>query len=79
MLEARGGKNRDFSPPELQPSVELPNENRSLFRKEPTQVTYEKFFIGLCDPHRKFCKFLKFQNLISATNENYYFNYMQDM
>ena len=54
------------------PSVEVPHANHPLFRKELTQVTSKKIFIWVCDPHKKFCKYLKFQNHISTTNENYY-------
>ena len=71
-----GGVFREKHPPLKVPSVEVPHANHPLFRKAPTQVTCRKFFIGLCDPHRKFCKYLKFQNRNSATNENYYLNYI---
>ena len=43
--------------------LEVSEANHSLFRKGPTQVTSRKFFIGVCGPHRKFCKYLKFVNL----------------
>ena len=52
------------------PSVEIPYGNHCSFRKIPTQVTDQKFFIGLSDPHRKFYKYLKFPNLNNTTNEN---------
>ena len=72
-MPAKGGvKNRDFSPPLKVPSVEDPRANHPLFAKAFTQVTSKKFFIELCDPYRKFCKYLKFQNRNSATNEIYF-------
>ena len=79
MPEAGGGKNRDFYPPQLLPSVEVRHANHPLFLKVLPHVLDEKFFIEVCDPYKKFCKYLKFQNRNSATNENNFLMYKRDL
>ena len=76
---AKNASNGCFLPFNTCTVMEVPHNIRSYVWSILTHVIDEIFFIRIWGHHRKFCKYLKFSNIISTTNEIYEMMYIKDI